>query len=276
VAPALLIIGGAAIDAGVGPAVVALAERTRTGVLNTFTAKGLFAYDHPAHLGTIGLQRDDVALAGVADAVADGVTVVVCGADELTGQLPGGVVAVAPGDLGSFNPDPVDQWRPRPRLYGELAAVCGPGYADDRVPLAPIRAAGDLSAWLRYGAVVVAGAGLVGFWLGRTFPTRRFGSVVLPATADDTFVQRRTVDAVDAGRLVVAVIGPDDPEPSGPAVVVERWVPDGPVMDPSARIAALDAAVAAGGGLVTVAVDIGDLGQLEAVAGPVVAWGGVR
>lgn len=275
-APTLLIVGGAAIDAGAGPAVVALAGRTRTGVLNTFTAKGLFAWDHPAHLGTIGLQRDDVALAGVGDAMAAGTTVVACGADELAGQLPDGVAVVSPGDLASLHPDPWPHWPPRPPLYDALAAVCGPGYGDERVPLSPIRAAGDLSSWLPPGAVVVAGASLAGFWLGRTFPTREAGSVVLPAAADDGFVQRRAAGLAATGRLVVAVVGPDDPGPAGDGIVVERWTPDGPALDPATRLAALDAAVAAGGGSVTVGVDAGNLAALEAVAGPVVAWGGVR
>lgn len=292
---AVLIVGGAAVDAGVGPAIADLARRTRTGVLNTWRAKGLFRFDDPAHLGTIGLQRDDLVLAGVAGEQRSFERVVVCGVaegelpDGLAGGLPADAEVVAPDDVAALRLDAQDDWLPRPPLYDALASVCGPKYVADDVPLSPVRATGDLAGWLPSGAVVVAGAGAPGFWLGRTFPTRSPGTVLLPATPEAGF----TADAVAAatGGCVV-VLGPGQttgPEPRVPDgrghppesagrgsrwVVMERWLPDGPRLHPAARLEQLGAAVAAGGGVVDVGVAVDDLDVLEGVAGPAVVWGG--
>lgn len=277
--PAILVVGSGVVDAGVGDDVMSVAERHQVGVLNSFLAKGLFAFDHPAHLGTIGLQRHDVTLAGIGEVVAGGGTVVVSGAPELAGQLPDGVVYTAPGDLAGLSL-PVGVWPSRPALYGRLAAVCGPAYTSEVVPLSPIRAAGDLASWLPGDAVVVAGADVTGFWLGRSFPTRRPGSVTLPATATDGFITAAVAAVVAAGQQAVVVVGPDTDtrsfEFNGDNVVVERWLPDGVNLTPGERVAQLGAASAAGGGIVEVAVDVWDLAAVEEVAGPVVAWGGVR
>ena len=283
-----LIVGGAAVDAGVGPTVVDLARRTRTGVLNTWRAKGLFRFDDPAHLGTIGLQRDDLVLAGVAGERRAVDRVVVCGVADgelpsgLAGGLPADVETIAPDQLGSLELERSEAWPQRPPLYDALAAVCGPAYGADDVPLSPIRAVGDLAAWLPEGAVVVAGAGEPGFWLGRAFPTRAPRTVLLPPRPDPSFGTSATRTT---GGGVVVVCGPDDEPPvvdragsvgsvAAEWVVVERWHPDGPALTPSVRLERLGAAVAAGGGEVEVAVALGDLGAVEGVAGPVVVWGG--
>ena len=145
----VLVVGGEAVDAGVGPAVCELARRTRTGVLNTWRAKGLFRFDDPAHLGTIGLQRDDLVLAGVAGEQRSFERVVVCGVadgelpDQLTGGLPADAEVVSPGDVAALHLDVRDDWLPRPPLYDALASVCGPRYLVDDVPLSPVRAAGE-------------------------------------------------------------------------------------------------------------------------------------
>lgn len=285
-ATTVLIVGGDAIDAGAAPRVVAFARRTRTGVLNTWRAKGVFRFDDPAHLGTIGLQRDDLLLAGVASEHRGAPRVVLCGVAD--GELPAGLAAglpdtveeVAPDHLDDLEVNVHDSWPERPALYDALAAMCGPAYRASDVPLSPIRAVGDLAGWLPEGAVVAAGAGEPGFWLARAFPTRAPRTVLLPAHADPEFTA--TVAATASGGVVV-VCGPDDeavPGGSGEAaphggwVVVERWLPDGPPMSPEARLDQLSAAVAAGGGEVRVGVTLGRLDVVEEVAGPVVVWGG--
>ena len=287
----VLVVGGEAIDAGLGSSVVELARRTRTGVLNTWRAKGLFRFDDPAHLGTIGLQRNDLVLAGVAGAQRSFERIVVCGVAD--GELPAGLAeglppdadVLAPDDLAAVVLDVHERWGPRPPLYDLLAEVCGPVYGATDLPLSPIRAAGDLAAWLPPGAVVTAGAGEVGFWLGRVFPTRAPATVRLPLTPDPRFVADPMAEV--AGGVVV-VLGPDDPVPDGmadvgsvgvvgppPWVVVERWTPHGPRHGPTERLARLDDARRRGGvEICEVGVALGDLGALEAVAGPVVVWGG--
>jgi hypothetical protein len=122
--------------------------------------------------------------------------------------------------------------------------------------------------------VVTANAGLAGFWLGRTFPTRHPGSVRLPARAGHDVV----AEVLASEPAVVVVCGPDDevPEvaPTGGVVVVEHWSPTGPPTTPADRVAALTRALgAAGVHHLEVGVAVGDVADLVAVAGPVVAWG---
>ncbi|HXY93909.1 MAG TPA: thiamine pyrophosphate-binding protein, partial [Acidimicrobiia bacterium] len=59
----LVLAGSGVIRAGAVDALRTLAEETGLGVLNVFTAKGLFRWDSPFHLGTAGLQLHDFALA---------------------------------------------------------------------------------------------------------------------------------------------------------------------------------------------------------------------
>jgi hypothetical protein len=295
----VLLVGSGVVAAGLGDAVVALAERTRTGVLNTYAAKGLFAFDHPAHLGTVGLQRDDLALTMVTGSHAMFSPVLVLGVapGELAEGLPASAEVVDPANLASLSLAVADAYPDRPPLYEALASVCGPLYSDDTLPLSPVRAAGDLAAWLPDNTVVVAAGGLAGFWIGRTFPTRRPATVWLPTGDDPDFVDRTVAQRVAAGDAVVVVAGPHDRgvssqvvPPEAP-VVVERWLGTGPRFDPTERIERLDAAlrrahgttIAADGAggrshvieTLEVAVRIDHLADLEAVAGPVTAWRGV-
>ena len=275
--PVVLVAGSGVPAAGVSTQLATLATRTRTGVLNTFCAKGLFRFDDPAHLGTIGLQRDDLALAGVD--TPRGARVVAVGVDDA--EIPGGIPShwerVDPHDLDGLGLAVNELFAPRPELYGTLAAVCAPRYGDDSVPLSPARAAGDLAASLPDGAVVAANAGLVGFWLGRTFPTRRPGSVRLPVRATDDVVGE-VLGSSDASTAVVVVCGVGDPVPDVGArrgsVVVEHWSPSGPQMSAHERVRRLDEAWRCGGvHHLEVGVALEDIGELVAVAGPVTAWG---
>jgi hypothetical protein len=140
-----------------------------------------------------------------------------------------------------------------------------------------VRAAGDLAACLPDDAVVAANAGLVGFWLGRTFPTRRPGSVRLPVRATDDVVGE-VLGSSDASTAVVVVCGVGDPVPDVGArrgsVVVEHWSPSGPQMSAHERVRRLDEAWRCGGvHHLEVGVALEDIGELVAVAGPVTAWG---
>ena len=53
----VVLVGGDAVAAGWVPALRSIAVEMRVGMLNTFAAKGLFEWNDPAHLGTIGLQQ---------------------------------------------------------------------------------------------------------------------------------------------------------------------------------------------------------------------------
>ena len=61
----LILAGAEVIRAGAVEALRQLADESGLGVLNVFTAKGLFRWDSPYHLGTAGLQLHDFALAGL-------------------------------------------------------------------------------------------------------------------------------------------------------------------------------------------------------------------
>jgi hypothetical protein len=254
----VLVAGGGVVRTGAAAALRELVARTDLGVLNTFTAKGLFPWDHPVHLGTIGLQARDLELAGV-----DGREVVLIGVDD--GELDvddlarraGSVRVLTPHELADADPDrlglPVlGVAPPRPALYERLAEVCGPWYADDRAPLHPARAAADLAGWLPPGGVVVADAGVAGFWIGRTLPTRELGSVQLPVAPVPGFAATGALVARRAGRAAVAVVDAlDDATAAVVArardLVVEVWSDTGPTLGPAERLARLDDAVAAGG-----------------------------
>ncbi len=83
--------------------------------------------------------------------------------------------------------------------------MVGPLYDD---PGSPAARAAALAAALPGDGVVVARPGLVGFWIARTFPTERPGSVRISAVGDATVEDSDWADLdLDPGALV-AVAGP--------------------------------------------------------------------
>jgi hypothetical protein len=75
--PIVVLAGGGVVRGGAVPALRELAAVGHLGVLNTWTAKGVFEWTSPHHLGTAGLQARDFELAGLSDAAL----VVACGVD---------------------------------------------------------------------------------------------------------------------------------------------------------------------------------------------------
>jgi thiamine pyrophosphate-dependent acetolactate synthase large subunit-like protein len=213
-----ILAGPGVVAAGCVEGLQAFARRVGCGVVNTWGAKGVLRWDDPLHFGTAGLQARDFELAGLGD-VDVLVTTGLDPAEVTTSPWAGRaeVIDVAPADLagyaGALPPGRIE----RPALYTELAAVVGPLYEQAGSP--PARAAA-LAASLPDDGVVVAAPGLVGFWIARTFPTARPGSV------------RITDDPVD--------------RPGAVRVADADWADVD--LDPSALIA---------------------------VAGPIVAWGGL-
>lgn len=239
-----ILAGPGVVGAGAVDALRSFAHRTGCGVVNTWGAKGVLRWDDPLHFGTAGLQARDFELAGLGEVDV----LVTTGLDpaEVTSTPWHGraeVVDLPPAQLATFDGSLPRGRLDRPALYTELAAAVGPLYG--RPASAPARAA-DLAARLADDEVVVAGPGLVGFWLARTFPTTRPGSVLVPARGDAAAAVALARDLAGDGRRVTFVTDSASVD-LPPGVRVERWDPREVDLDPA---------------------------PLVAVAGEIVAWGG--
>lgn len=240
-----VLVGPGVVREGCVDGLRAFARRLGCGVVNTWGAKGVFPWDDPLHFGTAGLQARDFELAGLGD--VDVLVTSGLDPDEVTSAPWLGraeVIDVPPPDLVSLSLDGPAGATVRPALYTELAAVVGPMYAQPGSP--PARAAA-LAAALPDGGLVVGVPGLVGFWIARTFPTAVPASVVVPARGGGPAVVAVANAAAAVGRAVT-VVAASPPSGLRPEVGIEVWEPDEVDLDPSG---------------------------LVAVAGEIVAWGGV-
>lgn len=265
----------------------AFAEATGLPIVNTWGAKGVFAWDSASHAGTAGLQARDFELAGLTEKLF--VVTVGLDPDEWPPGGAGGAqrldlhpqhLALAAEGWPAPEGDP-----PRPPLYTDLAVVVGPAYESDAVPLHPARATRDLGGLRPQGGVVVADAGDAGLWVARAFPTTEPGIVVVPATrAPGTAVAASIVGGL-AGRPVLGVTTwPLDEATQGLLdlarqlelpVALEAWGGEGAVASPEERVeVTADAVGRPGVDVVAVPVDLDRTADLVAVAGEVVAWAG--
>jgi hypothetical protein len=279
------VAGPGVVRAGQVDALAMFAAQAGCGVLNTWGAKGVFAWDSPYHFGTGGLQARDAELAGVLD--ADVVIAVGVDDDELAIGALGlsQVLEVEPDQLAALAftwPEP-ESLPVRPRLYTELAAALAPLYESDAVPLTPPRAAAALARSRPGTGLVAADAGPAGLWVARTFPTTEPGSVVVPATVAPGFAAAAAFVARGRGRPSLAVTtAPVDEATLGVLALADRldavlavlaWGPDGPLASADDVDDVLAGAWSgASGGVVDLPVDLAETGVLEGVAGPVVAW----
>lgn len=184
------------------------AEAANLPVANTWSVKGLFRWDSPHHMGTVGLQARDFELAGFGDADR----IIAVGVDER--ETPrerwalSAVTVVEPTDLPALGSHPPIEPN---SLYASLAAVIQPLYTSQKTPPSPAQVLYDLGGDRRTGQVIAARPGPTGFWLGRAFPTTELGSVVIaddpPAGATVIEWGEDDVDWSDTDRLV-EVAGP--------------------------------------------------------------------
>ena len=258
------------------------------GVANTWGAKGMFAWDSAHHLGTCGLQADDFALLGFAD--VDLLVVTGLDPDEAPetrwGLAP--YVVVAPEHLGALAPSWIGAavTGPPNRLYPELAAVVRRLSPAARVPLSPARAVADLRAELPPGGVIAADPGLAGFWIARTFPTTEPRSIGVPATVAPGYAAAAALVARLDDRPAMAVTTSPVDAMTGRVLdlaarlevgfLLELWAGEGALA--SADEHRVDVRTALDHNRVTrltVPVDASHTDELLAVAGEVVAWGGL-
>jgi hypothetical protein len=266
----------------------AFAAVANVPIANTWGAKGVLTWDSPYHMGTCGLQADDFKLLGFGnyDAIVATGTEFAESPRERFALAP--VVEIAPRELGPLAehvaraPASV----PENELYSRLSAIAQPGYIDDRVPLHPARAVGDLRAALAPGGVITADPGVAGLWVARTFPTTEPGTVVVPAIATPGLGTALALVASLRGLPAVAVTT----EPLhhttlallevatelGAALVVDVWSAGGPVRVSTDHLEQLEAATREPGvSILDVPVDTSLTRALVDAAGPVVAWGGM-
>jgi hypothetical protein len=283
--PMLLAGAGVHFDRAV-PGLHALAAAGSLGVVNTFTAKGVFDWRSRHHFATAGLQSRDFSLSGLAD--ADLIVTTGVDADDVRAEewwlAP--TVAVPPLAL-----DPLaDVWSRRrtelvyPELRSMLFPVTQAGWVRAAAPLAPTRVTRAYATTLAGGGIIAADPGTAGYWVARTFTTTQPGVALLPSAGDTHgFAAACAVVARVArpDRPVLAVVdGPERDEVHavlewaraiGVEIAVEAWSDDGAALDADAHQSRLGGLVA-NGGIVTLATDPAPLDEMVALAGPITAW----
>ncbi len=204
----VLVVGSGVVRAGSVRQMQEVARRAGVGVLNTWGAKGVERWDSAWHLGTAGLQVDDLQLAGLGRVDV----VLTSGVDpaELPPEALGSALVqdVPPTQLGALCADwPVRVEPPPgpPTLFDAIAGVVRPLYERGTAPINPARASLHLSGSLPDGAVALADAGPAGFWVARTFPTSIPSSVCVPANRADGFAVAGALCAGLDGRAALAV-----------------------------------------------------------------------
>lgn len=286
----LVLAGRGVVRAGRVADLQAFADRVGIGVLNTYTAKGVFKWDSPYHFGTGCLQERDLALAGV----REGARVLTVGVDE--DECAPALLQAAGVDASSLvgievTELPVAQVRRSaagteltpPPLYYAIFDIAQPLYKLIESPLNPARAAADIAEVLPDGSAVCVEPGLPGLWVGRTLPTRYLGSARVPAAGrPGTAVAGALLGALDGARRVAIVadaLGAEDERllewarSAGLNVTVIVWTLDAPARDAQEHRAALATALATPGVTVLpVAVDLTATQLLIDAAGPLVAW----
>jgi len=230
------------------------ADRARLGVANTWGAKGLYPWDDPHHLGTVGLQRDDFALLDL-DTVDLVLMVGTDPAESPDAAIGRPLVHVDPRALDALVVTPGPDVPPRPRFFDTIAAIAQPGYVSDAVPRHPARAVMDLKRGIPPGGIVTAEPGPVGLWFARTFPTDAPGQVVVPAWDREGAAAALALAAVLRGRHATAVM----PSPLDAVTLEVARIAD--MLEAPVRFEPWGPEV-----------DLGRTGDLIAAAGPVIAW----
>jgi len=285
----VVLAGPGVVNARAVPSLHAFATAGGLGVLNTWGAKGVFPWQSAHHWATVGLQRDDFRLGGLAD--TDLIVAVGVDPDESPGHRwrLAENIEVPPAALGEL----ARRWRASggvaemPPLRERLAAVTQRGWELSSGPLPPSRVTRTYGTVVASrGGLVAADAGTAGYWVARTLGTTLLDSVVVPARAEG---EGFAVAAALAARLaaparpVLAVtdapLGPHGRallalgERLGLPVPVEVWDADGPRLDAEAHAARLAEAVYGDGpAVLPLATDPHQLAEMLEAAGPVVAW----
>jgi Thiamine pyrophosphate enzyme, central domain len=278
------VVGPGVVRSGNGEAARRFATSAGAALVGSAGAKGIFQWDSPFDGGTIGLQANDPALAGVAGAdvvIASGIDPVETPLESLGAvvqeveawQLP----ALTARWTGS-RPPPAE----RSALVAAMSTVLTPRYESTATPLDPARAALHLSGAAPDDGVVCTEAGWAGFWIARAMPTGIAGSVVVPAMRQEGAAAAMALAARVAGRPAVAVCdGMTEITASvmelarslGIGLAIQEWRPSGAPMETGEHASQTvtdftsDIVVAR-----SIAVATDDARDVVDAAGPVLAW----
>ena len=162
--------------------------------------------------------------------------------------------------------------------------IAQPLYKLEGAPLNPARAASDVAGVLGAEGIVCAEPGLAGWWIGRTVPTTRLGSVAIPAAARAGAavaralrhrLQRRHRAGGGRRRAEPGGRGAGRACPgAGPVVRRRDLGAAGSIADAADHRERAAAALAAPGvTILEVPIDYSPTAALIDAAGPLVAWG---
>jgi len=232
----IALVGNGAIRAHAARALRAFVHTTGIPVAETFMAKGLIDFEDPHSLGTVGLQTRDYEMAGFDDAdlvVAIGYDLVEHAPENWNPRRDKQIIVIdsVPAEIDEF-------FIPEVELIGDIAHVLArlaasvhrphrraperselhrlvlgalhDGREDEHFPLRPARVLWDIRQALGPEDILVSDVGLHKLWIGRMFPAREPGTVLIAnGLAGMGFALPTAIAAklVHPERRVVAVAG---------------------------------------------------------------------
>jgi acetolactate synthase-1/2/3 large subunit len=232
----IILAGNGAIRTHASRALRAFVHTTGIPVAETFMAKGLLDYEDRHALGTVGLQSRDYAMAGFDDAdvvIAVGYDLVEHAPEHWNPDADKRIVMIdtVAAEIDEFFIPEVELVGDIPHVLARLAAGCNrqPSQTlggdrlrelvlgalreakdDTHFPMRPPRVLSDIRAALSPTDLLVSDVGLHKLWIGRVFPAREPGTVLIAnGLAGMGFALPTAIAAklVDRTRQVVAVSG---------------------------------------------------------------------
>jgi acetolactate synthase-1/2/3 large subunit len=234
----VILAGNGAIRTHASRALRAFVHTTGIPVAETFMAKGLLDYEDPHALGTVGLQARDYELAGFEDAdvvISVGYDLVEHKPEHWNPRADKKIVVIdtVAAEIDEFFMPEVELIGDIAHVLARLAAGCSRKNAgmsdngsdrlrqlvsgalqdargDDHFPMRPPRVLSDIRQALRRSDVLVSDVGLHKLWIGRMFPAREPGTVLIAnGLAGMGFALPTGIAAklVDPHRHVVTVSG---------------------------------------------------------------------
>jgi acetolactate synthase-1/2/3 large subunit len=200
----IALAGNGAIRAHASRALRAFAHTTGIPVAETFMAKGLLDYEDPHALGTVGLQSRDYAMAGFEDAdvvVAIGYDLVEHAPEHWNPNGDKQIIVIdsVAAEIDEFFVPEVELIGDITHVLARLAAGCkritapsdssglravtlralNEAREDDHFPMRPPRVLWDIREALGPTDLLISDVGLHKLWIGRMFPAREPGTVLI-------------------------------------------------------------------------------------------------